>query len=77
MKIEVLGSGCSKCKRLEKNVKVALKQTGMDAEVVKVEDINEIVNRGVMLTPALIVDGAVISTGKALAVDQIIKLLNK
>ena len=76
MKIEVLGSGCAKCKRLEKNVKKALKKAGIEAEISKVEDINEIMNMGVMITPALAIDGNVVSTGKVLSPDDVLELIN-
>ena len=75
MKIEVLGSGCAKCKRLEKNVQKALKKSSVRAEVEKVEDITEIMERGVMMTPALVIDGKVVSTGKVLSPEDVIKLI--
>jgi small redox-active disulfide protein 2 len=75
MKIEILGSGCAKCKRLAKNVEKAVKNTKKDAEIKKVEDMTEIMNRGVMITPALAVDGKVVSTGKVLKPDEISELL--
>ncbi len=75
MKIEVLGSGCAKCKRLEKNVEKALKKASIKAEVKKVEDITEIMERGVMMTPGLVIDGKVVSTGKVLSPDAIVMLL--
>jgi small redox-active disulfide protein 2 len=75
MKIEVLGSGCAKCKRLHKNVEKALKKAGVQAEIVKVEDINEILERGVMITPGLVVDGKVVSSGKVNSVDEIVGLI--
>jgi small redox-active disulfide protein 2 len=75
MKIEVLGSGCAKCKRLHKNVERAVKKVGIKAEIVKVEDINEIMNRGIMITPGLVLDGKVVSTGRVLGIDEIEKLL--
>ena len=55
MKVEVLGTGCARCKRLAKNVEAAIKDLGIEAELVKVDDITEIMDRGVMLTPALAV----------------------
>jgi small redox-active disulfide protein 2 len=76
MKIEVLGTGCSKCKRLEKNVEKALKISSKKAEVVKIEDYNEILEKGVMITPGLIIDGKVASTGTVLSPDEIIKLIS-
>ncbi|TWT83301.1 hypothetical protein CA13_47660 [Planctomycetes bacterium CA13] len=69
--IHVLGTGCKKCATLRENVETALKQTGMDAEVKKVEDINEIVKFGVMTTPALVVDGEVKFLGKVASPDEI------
>ena len=75
MKIEILGTGCTKCKALEANVKEALKELGGFHQVVKVEDLIEIMNYGVMSTPGLVVDGEVKSTGKLLSVDEILKIL--
>ena len=75
MKIEILGTGCSKCKALEEAVKKAVAQIGGFHEVKKVEDIVEIMNYGVMSTPALVVDGVVKSAGKLLSIDEIIDLL--
>ena len=75
MKIEILGTGCSKCKTLEENTKQALSKIGGFHELKKVEDIVEIMNYGVMSTPALVVDGKVLSTGKILTPDQIIELI--
>ncbi|AZL53203.1 thioredoxin family protein [Aliarcobacter skirrowii] len=77
MKIEILGTGCTKCKALEEAVKKAVAQTGGFHEVKKVEDIVEIMNYGVMSTPALVVDGEVKSVGKLLSVDDIVKILSK
>ncbi len=71
MKIQVLGAGCPKCKKLLENVKAALAQTGKDAEVEKVTDINEIMQFGVMMTPALVVDGAVKCVGKVSTAEEI------
>ncbi|MDS1315436.1 thioredoxin family protein [Aliarcobacter butzleri] len=74
MKIEVLGTGCSKCKALEEAVKQAVTKIGGFHEVKKVEDIVEIMNYGVMSTPALVIDGVVKSTGKVLSVDELLLL---
>ncbi|ABV68155.1 putative redox-active disulfide protein [Aliarcobacter butzleri RM4018] len=74
MKIEILGTGCSKCKALEEAVKQAVTKIGGFHEVKKVEDIVEIMNYGVMSTPALVVDGVVKSTGKVLSVDELLTL---
>ena len=75
MKIEVLGTGCSKCKTLYENVKKALEESGKDAEVVKVEDIPSIMKYGVMATPALVVDGMVLFSGKVASAGEIKGLL--
>ncbi|WP_323669459.1 thioredoxin family protein [Aliarcobacter butzleri] len=74
MKIEILGTGCSKCKALEEAVKQAVTKIGGFHEVKKVEDLVEIMNYGVMSTPALVVDGVVKSTGKVLSVDELLTL---
>ena len=76
MKIEVLGTGCAKCKALEKNVLEALAKVGKFAEVKKVEDITKIMEYGVMSTPGLVIDGKVVSTGKLLSPDEIAKLIS-
>lgn len=64
MKIEILGTGCSKCKKTTETVEKVLKQTGVEAEVIKVEDIEKILNYGVMVTPAVVIDGEVKVAGK-------------
>jgi small redox-active disulfide protein 2 len=76
MKIEILGTGCSKCKTLEENAKQALAKIGGFHEIKKVEDIVEIMNYGVMSTPALVVDSIVKSSGKVLSVEEIVKILS-
>lgn len=75
MKLEILGTGCSKCKTLEENAKLAIAKIGGFHEVKKVEDIVEIMNYGVMSTPALVVDGKVKSSGKLLSVEEILELV--
>jgi small redox-active disulfide protein 2 len=75
MKIEILGTGCPKCKKLFQNTEAAVKDLKIEAEIVKVEDIQEIINAGVMMTPAFAVDGEVKSAGRALSVDEIKKIL--
>ena len=75
MKIEIFGTGCPKCKKLYQNTEEAVKDLTLEAEVVKVEDIQKIINAGVMMTPAFAVDGEVKSAGKVLSVDEIKKLL--
>ena len=75
-KVEVLGTGCAKCNRLEANVREALKTSNLDVKIVKVEDIGEIMERGVMMTPALVVDGVVKVTGRVPDVDELKKILS-
>ena len=75
MKIEILGPGCPKCKALFQNTEKAVKDLNLQTEIVKIEDIEKIVEAGVMMTPALVVDGKIISTGKILSVDEIKKIL--
>ena len=75
MKIEVLGTGCAKCKRLEENVRKAVQETGVKAEVVKVQDLDQIISRGVMLTPALIIDDEQKAVGRVPGVEEIVLML--
>ena len=75
VKIEVLGSGCANCQKLEKNAREAVGMAGVEAEVVKVTDYAEIASRGVMNTPGLIIDGEVKSTGRIPAVGDIAEWL--
>ncbi len=76
MKIEILGTGCQKCNKLFENAQEAVKTLGIAAEIVKVEDIQKIMNAGVMMTPALAVDGEVKSAGKVLSVDEIKEIIS-
>lgn len=73
--IQVLGPGCSKCTKLKENVEAAVQQAGVEATVEKVTDINQMLTLGVMMTPALVIDGEVKSVGKVLSPDDIQKLL--
>ena len=75
MKIEILGPGCPNCSKLYENAQQALSDTGKDAEVVKVSDINEITEYGIMMTPGLVIDGEVKSVGKVLTADEIKTLI--
>jgi len=75
MKIQILGTGCPKCKKLAENVQIAAKDAGLECEIVKVTDINEIMKFGVMLTPALAVDGQVKVVGKVPSPEEIKKIL--
>jgi len=77
MKIEILGAGCPKCKQLTANAEAALKELNIVAEIYKVTDIGKITGYGVMMTPALAVDGAVVSAGKVLSRDEIKKIILK
>lgn len=75
MDIKVLGTGCPKCKQLEANALAAVAAAGNGATVEKVTSVAEIAGYGVMMTPALVVDGVVKATGKVLTVEQIKELL--
>jgi small redox-active disulfide protein 2 len=75
VKLQVLGTGCPKCRALEANVRAAVTGLGIEAEVEKVTDIESIMAMGVMMTPALAVDGTVKSVGRVLTKDQIISFI--
>jgi len=75
MKIEILGTGCPKCKTLTSKAKKALQELGIEAEIVKVTKLKDIMDYGVMLTPALVVAGKVKSAGKVLTTEEIKKLI--
>ena len=75
MKIEVLGTGCAKCKTLYENVKRAVEESGKSAEILKVEEIPKIMAYGVMSTPALVIDGQVKFSGKVSSVSEIMGML--
>lgn len=77
MEIKVLGSGCAKCKTLEKITREAVEQLNIDATIEKVEDIQKIVEYGVMFTPALVVDGEVVIKGRVPKLDEVKSILNK
>ena len=64
MKIEILGTGCPKCKKLTELTEEAINELGVSAEIIKVTDINKIIDYGVMVTPALVIDGEVKVVGK-------------
>lgn len=74
-KIQILGTGCPKCKKLAENAESAVKELGIDFEVEKVTDINEIMSFGVMMTPALAVDGEVKVIGKVSSPNEIKEML--
>jgi len=73
MKVEIYGTGCAKCNLLEKVAKQAIKDMGIDAEVVKVDDINRIVEAGILATPAFAVEGEIKSMGRVPSPDEIKK----
>lgn len=74
-KLQILGTGCPKCKKLAENTEAAAKDLGIEYEIEKVTDINEIMNFGVMMTPALAIDGEVKIVGKVLSSEEIKKML--
>jgi len=76
MRIEILGTGCPKCKKLEENAVKAVEELE-HVEVVKVEDMDKILSYGVMMTPALAIDGKVVSSGKVADVEEIEKLIER
>lgn len=76
MNIKVLGSGCAKCKKLYINVEEALNVSQIEATLEKVEDINKIIDYGVMMTPGLVIDEKVVSVGKVINSKDIIKLIS-
>jgi len=75
MKIEILGTGCPKCKKLFELTNEAVKKLGIQAEVTKVEKIQDIMNYGVMMTPALAIDGQVKTSGKLPNKAEIVSIL--
>jgi len=75
MKLQILGTGCPKCKKLAENAEAAAKALGIEYELVKVTGVNEIMKFGVMMKPALAVDGEVKVAGKVPGVDEIKKML--
>ena len=77
MKISVLGPGCAKCRQLYENTQKAVAEAGVDAEVTKIEDLQEISRHNVFMTPAIIIDGKIKSSGKVVKPDQIRKWLTE
>ena len=76
MRLQILGSGCPSCLTLEANVREALADRGLNHSVEKVTDIDEIIELGVFMTPALVIDGEVKSSGKALSKARIFQILD-
>ncbi len=77
MKIEILGTGCPKCKKLHELAEEAVNELGVSAEITKVTDINKIIDYGVMVTPALVIDGDVKVAGKIPSKQEIIKWIKE
>lgn len=75
IKVEIMGSGCKKCRQLEENARSAIASLGIEAEVQHITDQIEIAKRGVMSTPALAVNGKIVSKGKVISPEQIQPLL--
>lgn len=75
--IKILGSGCAKCNALEKAVRSAVTETGIDLEIEHITDFAQIASYGVMSTPALVLDGKVVSYGKVLSVEEVKLILSK
>lgn len=77
MKIEILGPGCARCVKLEENTKKAVKKMGLAAQIDHVKDFNKFIEYGVMLTPALVVDGKILCSGRTPEVEEIVEMLEK
>ncbi len=75
MIIKILGTGCAKCKKLEESARKAVEEAGITAQIEKVTELDKIMDYSVMMTPALVIDEKVVSTGKLLAVSDIVKLI--
>ncbi len=73
-RVKILGAGCAKCNELEAATKAAMEQLGIEAEIDHITDFVQIASYGVMTTPALVIDGKVVSLGKVLSVDEVKKL---
>ena len=76
VKIEILGTGCPKCKKLAENAEIAAKNLGIEYEIEKITNVNEIMKFGVMITPALAIDGEVKVAGKVASPEDIKKMLS-
>jgi len=76
-KIQILGTGCPKCRKLAETAEKAATQAGLDHEIVKVTDLNDIMDYGVVVTPGLALDGKVLFTGKVPSVDELTRMLRK
>ncbi len=76
IKIEVMGPGCPKCKKLMKLVESVVEEMKVDAEVVKVEDLDTMVDRGVMVTPTMFIDGEAVSVGRVPGPEEIKRMIS-
>lgn len=76
-KIQILGTGCPKCRKLAETAEKAATHAGLDYEIVKVTDLNDIMDYGVVVTPGLALDGKVLFTGKVPSVDELTRMLRK
>lgn len=77
MKIEILGMGCLKCKKTAQNAQMAVEELGIDAEIIKVEELDKITEYGVMMTPALVIDGEVKVAGKIPGKEEIMNWIKE
>jgi len=77
MKIEILGTGCPKCKKLHELSEEAVNELNVSAEIIKITDINKIIDYGVMITPALVIDGNVKVVGKIPCKEEIIRWIKE
>ena len=75
MKIEIYGSGCAKCKKTEEIVRQAVKELNIKAEISKIEDLQKIIDKGIMMTPAVAVDGVVKILGRVPSIQDVEKIL--
>ncbi len=77
MRIEILGSGCPKCKQLTANAEAAMKELNIQAEIGKVTDVDKIIEYGVIMTPGLAIDGKVVLSGKVLNKEEIKRIISQ
>lgn len=75
MKVEILGAGCQRCEELFQAVTAAVQQSQVSATVIKIKEVQEILNRGVFITPAISIDGKIVSSGKVPGPDELIRML--
>jgi len=77
MEIKILGTGCPKCKQLEQTVKEAVKASNMEINITKVEEIDKILNYGIMKTPGLVIDEKVVLSGRVPSINEVIEIIKK